>query len=59
MNTTATCTSVCLGQVIMEFADIESAQKALNAMNGRRFAGRVVSARFISDDAYATARYDE
>lgn len=43
----------------MEFADVESAEKARNAMHGRRFAGRVVNARFISDDAYATARYDE
>lgn len=43
----------------MEFADAGSAQKARNAMHGRRFAGRVVNAKYISEESYAAGQYDD
>ncbi|GLI62399.1 hypothetical protein VaNZ11_005016, partial [Volvox africanus] len=45
-------------KVIMEFNDVNSAVKARNAMHGRRFAGRVVNATYLTEEAYFSGRYD-
>lgn len=45
-------------QVIMEFNDVSSAAKARTAMHGRRFAGRVVNATYLTEEAYFSGRYD-
>jgi len=50
---------VGLAKVIIEFADMNGSIKAKNAMHGRRFAGRTVTATFLSDDAYNEGRYDD
>ncbi len=42
----------------MEFNDVNSAVKARNAMHGRRFAGRVVNATYLTEEAYFSGRYD-
>lgn len=46
-------------QVIMEFNDVNGAMKARNAMHGRKFAGRVVNATYLTEAAYFGGRYDE
>ncbi len=45
-------------QVVMEFNDVSSAAKARAAMHGRRFAGRVVNATYLTEEAYFSGRYD-
>ncbi|KXZ54219.1 hypothetical protein GPECTOR_5g311 [Gonium pectorale] len=45
-------------KVVMEFNDVNSAVKARNAMHGRKFAGRVVNATFLTEEAYFSGRYD-
>ena len=51
------------GSVFVEFRDAESAKKAALALRGRKFADRVVVARYVSDKsnhkycASANARY--
>ncbi len=42
----------------MEFNDVSSAAKARAAMHGRRFAGRVVNATYLTEEAYFSGRYD-
>lgn len=46
------------GKVIIEFLDINAAVKARNAMHGRKFGGRVVSAAYMAEDAFAAGAYD-
>ncbi|KAG2439755.1 hypothetical protein HYH02_010632 [Chlamydomonas schloesseri] len=46
-------------KVIMEFNDVNGAVKARNAMHGRKFAGRVVNATYLTEAAYFGGRYDE
>ncbi|MEW5298333.1 MAG: hypothetical protein WDW36_001471 [Sanguina aurantia] len=45
------------GKVIIEFLDINAAVKARNAMHGRKFGGRVVSAAYMAEDAFASGAY--
>jgi len=40
---------VAQGEIYVKFDSIESAQKAVQSLNGRFFGGRSVSAAFISD----------
>lgn len=47
-----------LAKVVIEFVDMNGAVKARNAMHGRRFAGRTVSAIFLPEEAYAAGQYD-
>ena len=47
-----------LGKVIIEFAEVEVAIKARAAMHGRRFAGRTVTAVYLSEQAYAAGDLD-
>lgn len=41
----------------MEYADIESASKARQALNGRKFGGNVVIGLFYPEEKYARADY--
>uniref|UniRef100_A0A7S0USS5 Splicing factor U2af large subunit n=1 Tax=Polytomella parva TaxID=51329 RepID=A0A7S0USS5_9CHLO len=45
-------------KVIIVFADEESAARARSAIHGRRFGGKVVSANFISAEAFANEVYN-
>jgi len=47
-----------LGKVIIEFTDMNGSVKARNAMHGRRFAGRTVSAAFLPEERYHAGHYD-
>ncbi len=40
------------GFIYLKFEDIVSAQKAITALNGRYFAGREISAGFLSTQTY-------
>ncbi|KAG2485937.1 hypothetical protein HYH03_015381 [Edaphochlamys debaryana] len=51
-------TPVGMCKVIMEFNDVSGAAKARTAMHGRKFAGRVVAAAFLSEGDYFAGRYD-
>ena len=42
----------------MEFNDLTAAGKARTAMHGRRFAGRVVNATYLTEEQYFTGRFD-
>lgn len=48
-----------LAKVIIEFADMNGSVKARNAMHGRRFAGRTVSATFLSEEAFSAGQFDD
>ncbi|KAG1655301.1 hypothetical protein FOA52_007958 [Chlamydomonas sp. UWO 241] len=50
---------VGLAKVIIEFADMSGSIKAKNAMHGRRFAGRTVTATFLNEDAFYAGQYDD
>lgn len=47
-----------LGKVLIEFADSASAVAARNAMHGKKFAGRTVSASLVTDEDYRLMRWD-
>ena len=44
--------------MVLEFADVPSAQRARSAMHGRRFGGRTVVAVYLAEDKYAAGQYD-
>lgn len=46
-----------LGKVIIEYADVDGAVAARNAMNGRKFAGRTVVATFLPEDLYSAGQF--
>ena len=48
-----------LCKVIIEFADVLSAVKARNAMHGRKFGGRTVTAVYLPEDSFAVGRFDD
>ncbi len=48
-----------LCKVVIEFMDVISAVKARNAMHGRKFGGRTVTAVFLPEDSYVAGRYDD
>lgn len=41
------------GKIFIQFVDIDSAQKSLNAVAGRKFNGRAVEAYFYPEDLYS------
>ena len=41
------------GKIFVQFVDIQSAQKSLNAVAGRKFNGRAVEAYFYPEDLYS------
>lgn len=47
-----------LGKVIIEFEDVNVAVKARNAMHGRKFAGRIVTAAFLPEEHYMAGNFD-
>lgn len=47
-----------LGKVVIEYAEIDSAVKAHNAMHGRRFAGRTVNATFVQEGEFSAGQLD-
>ena len=47
-----------LGKVIIEFDDVNVAVKARNAMHGRKFSGRTVTAAFLPEDQYFVGNFD-
>lgn len=47
-----------LGKVVIEFEDVNVAVKARNAMHGRKFAGRTVTAAFLPEDQYIAGNFD-
>ena len=46
-----------LGKVIIEYADVNGAVAARDAMNGRKFAGRTVVATFLPEEQYAAGQF--
>ena len=46
-----------LGKVIIEYADVDGAVAARNAMHGRKFAGRTVVATFLPEDLYSAGQF--
>ena len=46
-----------LGKVIVEYTDMDSALKARNAMHGRKFAGRTVTATFLPEAQYTAGQF--
>ncbi len=46
-----------LGKVIVEYTDMDSAVKARNAMHGRKFAGRTVTATFLPEVEYTAGQF--
>lgn len=48
---------VGLGKVIIAFKDVNSSVRARNAMHGRKFAGRVVSATWISEEQFTNGDF--
>jgi splicing factor U2AF subunit len=48
-----------LAKVIIVFTDMNGSVKARNAMHGRRFAGRTVTASFLSEDMYNLGQFDQ
>lgn len=47
-----------LGKVIIEFDDASSAFKARMALDGRKFGGRNVTAKFMNEDLYSVGQFD-
>lgn len=47
-----------VGKVFLEYADIESATKARQGLNGRKFGGNEVSAVFYPENKFAQGEYD-
>ena len=46
-----------LGKVIIEYASVDGAVAARNAMHGRKFAGRTVVATFLPEDLYGAGHF--
>mmetsp|Transcript_30460 Transcript_30460/g.75694 ORF Transcript_30460/g.75694 Transcript_30460/m.75694 type:complete len:146 (-) Transcript_30460:251-688(-) len=42
-----------VGEVLLRFADIDSARRAQRSLNGRKFAERLVGAVFVTEDEFA------
>lgn len=47
-----------LGKVLIEFADPAAAMAARNAMHGRKFGGRTVTALLVSEEDYKNFKWD-
>lgn len=47
-----------LGKVLIEFVDPTAAMQARNAMHGRRFGGRTVTAQLLTDEEYKGMQWD-
>jgi splicing factor U2AF subunit len=48
-----------VGKVYVKYAEVSSAMKAFQAMNGRKFSGNIVVAEFMSEENFAKGLLDD